>query len=63
MMTNFKMAAPIDWLKLIHEQNSQDIYPNIEITLRIFLNIPVTIAGCERSFGQLKPIKKLDKRD
>jgi len=38
LMTNFKMAAPIDLLKCIHKQNLQDIYPNIEIALRIFLS-------------------------
>ncbi|KAL4119377.1 hypothetical protein QTP88_012188 [Uroleucon formosanum] len=49
LMTNFKMAAPIDLLKFIHKQNLQDIYPNIEIALRIFLTIPT--ADCERSFS------------
>ena len=57
MMINFKTAAPIDLLKLIHKQNLQDIYPNIEIALRIFLTIPVTTASCERSFSKLKLIK------
>jgi len=56
-MTNFQMAAPIDLLKFIHKQNLQDIYPNIEIALRIFLTIPVTTASCERSFSKLKLIK------
>lgn len=57
LMTDFKMAAPIDLLKFIHKQNLQDIYPNIEIALRIFLTIPVTTASCERSFSKLKLIK------
>lgn len=57
LMTNFKVAAPIDLLIFIHKQNLQDIYPNIEIALRIFLTIPVTTASCERSFSKLKLIK------
>ncbi|KAL4134887.1 hypothetical protein QTP88_006577 [Uroleucon formosanum] len=58
LMTNFKMAAPIDLFKFIHKlQNLQDIYPNIEIGLRTFLTIPVTTASCERSFSKLKLIK------
>jgi len=66
LMTNFKMAAPIDLLKFIHKQNLQDIYPNIEIALRIFLTIPLTTVSCERSFSKLKLIKnylRLDKTD
>lgn len=53
LMTNFKMAAPIDLLKFIHKQNLQDIYSNIEIALRIFLTISVTTASFERSFSKL----------
>ena len=33
------------------------MYPNIEIALRIFLTLPVTVASCERSFSKLKIIK------
>lgn len=51
------MTALIDLLKLVHKQNSQDIYPYIEITLRIFLTMPVIIANYERSFSKLKLLK------
>ncbi|KAL4089763.1 hypothetical protein QTP88_024734 [Uroleucon formosanum] len=34
-----------------------DVYPNLEVALRIFLTMPVTTATCERSFSKLKLIK------
>lgn len=42
---------------MIHSNSLKDIYPNIEIALRIFLTLPLTVASCERSFSKLKIIK------
>jgi len=44
-------------LKFIHKYSLKDVYPNIELALRIFLTIPVTTATCERSFSKLKIVK------
>ncbi|XP_016661805.1 uncharacterized protein LOC103310064 [Acyrthosiphon pisum] len=57
LMDNFKSATPLELLKFIHKYSLKDVYPNIEIALRIFLTIPVTTATCERSFSKLKIIK------
>ena len=35
----------------------EGIFPNVCISLRIFLTLPVTIAFAERSFSKLKLIK------
>jgi hypothetical protein len=54
---NFSDTEPISLLNLIHQFDVCDTYPNIEIALRIFLTLPVTVASCESSFSKLKLIK------
>ncbi|XP_025192161.1 zinc finger MYM-type protein 1-like [Melanaphis sacchari] len=49
--------SPLEILNLIHIYTLNDAYPNIEIALRIFLTLPVSVASCERSFNKLKIIK------
>jgi len=44
-------------LKCIHQHSLQDLYPNLEVALQIFLTMPATTATCERSFSKLKLIK------
>ena len=56
-MASLRKATPIEILQLIHTNSLTDIYPNIEIALRIFLTIPVTVASCERGFSKLKIVK------
>jgi len=46
-------ASRIDLLNSIHRSGLQEVYPNIDIALRLFLTLPVTVATCERSFSQL----------
>ena len=36
---------------------AEDMYPNIEVVLRIFLTMPVSVASAERSFSALKRLK------
>lgn len=57
LMTKFENATQLDILKHIHQYSLKDLYPNLEVALRIFLTIPVTTASCERSFSKLKIIK------
>lgn len=57
LLGSLKNSNPIEILQLIHTYSLMDIYPNIEIALRIFLTIPVTVASCERSFSKLKLVK------
>jgi hypothetical protein len=44
-------------LKYIVDNNLIPVYPNICVSLRIILTIPVTVASAERSFSKLKLIK------
>lgn len=46
-----------DLLDAICVFDLRDAYPNIEIALRIYLTMPVSVASCERSFSKLKLIK------
>ncbi|XP_064423027.1 zinc finger MYM-type protein 1-like [Latimeria chalumnae] len=57
VMPDFSSATPLSLLMLIHKWSLTSSYPNIEIALRIFLMLPVTVASCERSFSKLKLIK------
>jgi len=38
-------------------QGSEDVYPNINVMLRIMLTTPVSVASAECSFSKLKLIK------
>ncbi|GFT25325.1 zinc finger MYM-type protein 1 [Trichonephila clavipes] len=44
-------------IQYILENNLEEIYPNIYITIRIMLIVPVSTASAERSFSKLKLIK------
>ena len=44
MMNNLKEAIPLEILQFIHRGALTDAYPNIKITIRMFLAIPVTVA-------------------
>ena len=50
-------CTPMDLLQFLHSYSSTEVYPNIEISLRLFLTLPVTVASCERSFSKLKLVK------
>lgn len=57
LFTNLQQWGPLDLLQQIHKLGLQDIYPNLEVALRTFLTLPVSIASCERTFSKLKIIK------
>ncbi|KAJ8926839.1 hypothetical protein NQ314_020689 [Rhamnusium bicolor] len=50
---------PRTLLKWLKEKELQDIYPNVEILLRIFNTLPISNTSAERSFSVLKRIKNL----
>lgn len=43
--------------KLMLENNIKDCFPNVEVTLRMYLTLMVTNCSAERSFSKLKLIK------
>ena len=51
-MTN--KILPIDTLNFIKKQDLQELHPNVWISMRICLTIPVTVASEECSFSKLK---------
>jgi hypothetical protein len=54
---NRKNPMPLNILNFIKKFNMEDLYPNIWVSLRILLIIPVSGASGERSFSKLKLIK------
>ena len=44
-------------LKIIIDDDLECVFPNVEISLRIFLTLMVTNCSTERSFSHLKQIK------
>lgn len=57
LIKDINKASHLDVLNAISNYELRDAYPNIEIALRIFLTMPVSVASCERSFSKLKMIK------
>ncbi|XP_031329299.1 zinc finger MYM-type protein 1-like [Photinus pyralis] len=54
---SLKHLGPLELLTFIHQHRLSDSVPNINIMLRIFLTMGVSVATCERSFSKLKLIK------
>ncbi|KAK0145339.1 Zinc finger MYM-type protein 1 [Merluccius polli] len=50
-------TTALEMLSFLHENNLQELYPNLWIALRIAVTLPVTVASAERSFSKLKLIK------
>ncbi|GBP51838.1 Zinc finger MYM-type protein 1 [Eumeta japonica] len=44
-------------IQYILKNNLEEVYPNVYITIRIMLTVPVSTASAERSFSKLKLIK------
>lgn len=42
---------------VLHSRSLREVYPNVDIALRIFLSIPATNCSGERSFSTLKRVK------
>jgi hypothetical protein len=55
-LTN-EFKNPSDLLQYIFENNLSPTFPNLTISLRILLTLPVSVASGERSFSKLKLIK------
>lgn len=50
-------TCSLDLLQALHQFLLVETCPNVDIALRIFLTLPVTVASCERTFSKLKLIK------
>ena len=50
-------TSALEMLTFLHDNQLQEVYPNLWIALRIALTLPVTVASAERSFSKLKLIK------
>uniref|UniRef100_A0A667XPW6 TTF-type domain-containing protein n=1 Tax=Myripristis murdjan TaxID=586833 RepID=A0A667XPW6_9TELE len=50
-------TTAMEMLTFLHDNNLQEVYPNLWVALRISLTLPVTVASAERSFSKLKLIK------
>lgn len=49
--------SPLQMCKLLREDYLTDVYPNIDIALRLYVCTPISNCTTERSFSCLKRIK------
>jgi len=54
IVEDVQSALSINLLNASNRSGLQEVYPNINIALRLFLTLSVTVATCERNFGKLK---------
>ncbi len=52
-----KQLSPLELLNSLTGYKLEQLFPNLCVSLRIFLTIPATVASAERSFSKLKQIK------
>jgi hypothetical protein len=52
-----KIDSVFNYLNFLVTNQICDVYPNVEILLRLFLTLPTSIASAERSFSVLRRIK------
>ena len=52
-----KKLSHYEMYRIIVEDNIKNVFPNVEISLQIFLSLMITNCSAERSFSQLKFIK------
>ncbi|KAK8322942.1 hypothetical protein V6Z11_A12G203500 [Gossypium hirsutum] len=57
LKSKFEQLKTFEITEILEFVKSVDCYPNVSITYRIFLAIPVIMASTERSFSKLKLIK------
>jgi len=49
-------VTPFGILKFIVSFGGNDVFPNLKVGLQILLTVPISVAGCERSFSKMKLI-------
>ena len=54
---DIKQLSALELLNALAEYRLESIFPNLTVSLRMFLTVPTTIASAERSFSKLKLIK------
>ena len=52
-----KQLGALELLNALPEYRLESIFPNLSVSLRMFLTAPATVASAERSFSKLKLIK------
>ena len=51
-LSSSDQPSPLELLQLLHQLELEDVYPNIDIALKLLLTLPMIVASCERSFSK-----------
>lgn len=52
-----KIPSALKCLQIIHDNNLNSVFPNVDVAYRLYFSLPVANCSAERTFSNLKRVK------